>query len=80
MLHFLGWLGLVLTVLLIAVNALFMLISPQAWFHLPSWIPGKGSLTEKKYGTGRGAIQVRVTGGLLLGAILWVFYDVLLRR
>jgi hypothetical protein len=36
------------------VKALLMVISPQAWFHLPSWIPGKGSLTGKKYGTGKG--------------------------
>ena len=80
MLHVLGWLTIVVLVLLIAVNALFMLISPRAWFRLPNWIRAQGALTDKKLGTGWGAIQVRITGALGLGVILWVLYDSLSRR
>jgi len=80
MLHILGWLILGLTVSSIAVNALFMLISPRSWFCLPDWIRAQGSLTEKKCGAGWGAIQVRITGALALGVILWVLYDSLVSR
>jgi hypothetical protein len=80
MLHVLGLLTIVLLVLLIAVNALFMVVSPRAWFHLPNWIRAQGSLTEKKFGSGWGAIQVRITGALVLGVIFWVLYDSLLLR
>jgi hypothetical protein len=80
MLHILGWVSLLLLIGLIAINALFMLISPQAWFRLPGWIRAQGTLTEKKYGTGFGAIQVRITGVLVIGVIVWVLYDSLLRQ
>ena len=32
----------------IAINRDFMLVSPRAWFRLPTWIFAKGTLTEKK--------------------------------
>lgn len=62
------------------VNGLFMLTSPKAWFRLPWWIAAHGSLTEEKYGTGWGAIEVRVTGAVMVVAIVWVLYDILIRR
>ena len=77
MLHILGWIMLVLVVVAIATNAAFMLISPRTWFRLPNWIRAQGSLTEKKFGSGWGAIEVRITGALGVGVILWVLYDAL---
>ena len=77
----LGWLmGTVLVVGLL-VNALFMVISPQAWFRLPNWFPARSSsMTEARYGSGWGAIQARLTGALMLALIVWVLYDILLKR
>jgi hypothetical protein len=46
MLHLLGWVGIAVIVVVIAVNAAFMLISPRAWFRLPEWFQGRGSMTE----------------------------------
>ncbi len=66
--------------LVMTVNAAFMLASPRSWFRLPGWIRAQGSLIEDKYASGWGAIQVRVTGALILAAIAWVLYDMLLRR
>jgi len=66
--------------LVMAVNAAFMLASPHAWFRLPGWLRAQGSLIEDKYRSGWGAIQVRLTGAVVLAAIAWVLYDMLLRR
>jgi len=66
-------------VVVIAVNAAFMLISPRAWFRLPEWFPGRGSMTEHKYGNGWGAVETRIAGGMILAVILWALYDALLR-
>jgi hypothetical protein len=62
------------------INAAFMLVSPRSWFRLPTWLRAQGSLIEDKYASGWGAIQVRATGALILGAIAWVLYDMLLKR
>lgn len=63
------------------INAVFMLFSPRAWFRLPNWFPARSSsMTETKYGSGWGAVQVRLTGALMLALIVWVLYDMLLRR
>jgi hypothetical protein len=77
--HVLGWATIVVVVAVIAVNAAFMLVSPKAWFRLPSWILSKGSLTERRYGSGLGAIEVRICGALALGAIAWALYDAFLK-
>jgi len=76
----LGWgiVGLVGAVL--AINASFMIVSPKAWFRLPSWILAKGTLTEKRYASGWGAVQVRITGAMMLGAIGFVLYHSLTYR
>lgn len=65
--------------LVLALNAAFMLVSPRAWFRLPGWLRKEGSLTEDKYATGWGAIQVRLTGAGMLTVIAYVLYDLLLR-
>ncbi len=66
--------------LVLAINAAFMLVSPRAWFRLPGWLKRQGSLTKDKFATGWGAIQVRLTGAVILATIAWVLYDMLLRR
>jgi hypothetical protein len=66
--------------LVMTINGAFMLASPRSWFRLPAWLKAQGSLIEDKYGSGWGAIQIRLTGGLILAAIAWVLYDMLLKR
>jgi hypothetical protein len=75
-----GWLIVAAVGLVMSINAFYMLISPRAWFRLPRWIRAEGSLTEGKYTTSWGAIQVRFTGALFLAIIGWVIYESLLRR
>lgn len=74
-----GWCCVILVVPVLTINAAFMLVSPHAWFHLPGWLRLQGSLTEGKFATGWGAIQVRLTGAGMLATIAWVLYDMLLR-
>jgi hypothetical protein len=63
----------VVTLIVIAVNASFMLFSPKAWFRLPGWIRLNGTLTEKRYGSGAGSIDVRVLGAIFLIVVGWMF-------
>jgi hypothetical protein len=63
------------------INALFMLISPRAWFRLPAWFPTRSSsMTEERYGTGPGSIETRIGGAVMLVGILYVLYDMFFRR
>jgi hypothetical protein len=56
----------------IAVNAVCMLVSPRAWFRLPTWIRVRGfSFGAKADGSG---IQLRVTGVLILAFVAWFLY------
>jgi hypothetical protein len=64
----------------LAVNGAYMLVSPQAWFRLPGLIRLSGTLTEKRYGSGLGAVQVRLTGGIMLALIAWCIYHALVRQ
>ena len=61
------------------INAAVMLVSPRRWFRLPSWLRAQGSLIEDKYSSRLGAVQIRLTGGLILAAIAWVLFDMLMR-
>ena len=73
----LGWAGIGVVAVLMAVNGAFMLISPRAYFRLPEWFAFRGSLTKERYSTGWGAFQLRVCGGVMLGTLLWVIFDIL---
>jgi hypothetical protein len=74
--HILGWCIVAAVGALITINAAFMLVSPEAWFRLPTWISAKGTLAGKKYMKGSGALEIRITGALILGVTGWVLYDV----
>jgi len=76
----LGWSIVVVVGVVISVNALFMLASPKVWFRLPGWIRAQGSLTEQKYASGWGGIQVRLAGAAMLAVVAWVVFDLLVRR
>ena len=67
----------IVVVLAISANAFYMLISPQAWFRLPGWIRLNGTLIQKKYGSGWGAVQIRVLGAIMLAVITWVAFHAL---
>jgi hypothetical protein len=58
--------------LVMMISAAFMLASPRSWFRLPAWLRARGSLTENKYASGWGAVQVRLTGAGILGIIVWL--------
>jgi len=75
----LGSLCAAVVVLAVSANALCMLVSPQAWFRLPGWIRLNGSLTEKRYGSGWGAVQVRLLGASLLTVMAWLIYRAMFR-
>jgi hypothetical protein len=79
MLLIISWCVAVAVGVIVAFNAVFMLISPSAWFGLPNWLRAQGSLTKERYASGWGALQVRLTGALVLGTVGWVVYDMLRR-
>jgi hypothetical protein len=75
-----GWVVIAIVGVVVAVNSFFMLISPRAWLHLPKWLrAAPDSMTEAKYGSGLGAIQIRIVGAVFLALIIWVIYNSLLR-
>jgi hypothetical protein len=73
----LGLVGLALVAGLVVINSACMLVSPKAWFRLPGWLTARGSLTKEQYSTGSGALSIRITGAVMLAAILWILYDML---
>jgi hypothetical protein len=77
MIRVIGWIVVGFVVIVMTVNAAFMLVSPRAWFRLPAWLRAQGTLTEARYGAGWGAVQLRIAGALMLGSIVWVAYAML---
>ena len=77
----LGWFMAAVLGVGLLINALFMLLSPRTWFRLPKWFPARSSsMTEARYGSGWGAMQVRLGGALMLALIVWVLCDMFLNR
>lgn len=74
-----GWLVVAFVGLALTVNGLFMVFSPRAWFRLPGWFAGRGSLAEIPYGSGWGAVQIRLLGAVFLALPVWAAYDMLFR-
>jgi hypothetical protein len=67
----------IIVAVIMSINAIFMLISPRAWFQLPNWLRAQGVLTQDKYGTGLRALQIRVIGGIILFLVAGISYDVI---
>ncbi len=70
-----GFVCFIIAMVAVGGNGLMMLISPRAWFGLPWWIRASGGLSRDKYGSGWGAIQIRLLGAILLGMVVWFIYD-----
>jgi hypothetical protein len=64
--HFAGWTFAVLTLLMVGVNAFFMLLFPRLWFRLPGWIRANARFTAQKHGSGPASFQVRAVGAAAL--------------
>jgi hypothetical protein len=71
------WGAAALTAAIMLINALYMIISPAAWFALPKWLRLQGVLTFDRYGAGWGGMQVRILGGIAFVTILWVGFRLL---
>jgi hypothetical protein len=56
-------------------NGIVMLVSPRTWFRLPSWLAGRGRITEQEYGTRNGSLQIRVLGFIFVAAVAYVLID-----
>ena len=74
------WLLFAAVVVGVAINAASMLVSPRAWRHLPSWLRAKTQFGEHSYAAGWGAWLGRIAVAILLGAMLWILYEVFVRR
>lgn len=68
------------TLLLTGINGAYMLISPRAWYRLPRWLRASGTLTEERYGSGWGAIQVRIAGAMCLAVSAFILYAAFFRH
>jgi hypothetical protein len=69
-----GMTCLIVTAAAIASNAALMLFSPRIWFRIPHWVRFSGSLSETKYSSGWGAIQIRVLGACFLAIMIWFLH------
>jgi hypothetical protein len=69
------WSVIAIVVVIMVINALFMLASPRAWFRLPRWIRAQGTLAENEHTSGWGSITLRLTGAVILVTIAWVLYE-----
>jgi len=72
--QFIGVFCFIVTIVAVVGNATLMLISPRVWFRIPHWMRLSGSLTEAKFSTGWGAIQVRLLGACFLGVMAWFLH------
>jgi hypothetical protein len=58
----------------LTINGLFMLISPNAWFHLPWWIRGRPGFAERVLAHGWGIVFLRCAGAVLVSAAVLFTY------
>jgi uncharacterized protein YjeT (DUF2065 family) len=58
----------------LAINGLFMLISPNTWFRLPWWIRGRPGFAEKVLAHGWGIVFLRCAGAVLVSAAVLFAY------
>jgi hypothetical protein len=76
--HFFGWVFAILTLTMMAVNALLMLFSPRLWFRLPTWVRANARFTTERHSVGFGAVQVRILGGVVLAVLVVVILVILI--
>ena len=62
----------VIALILTAVNAICMLVSPRAWFRLPYWLRAEGTLSQARFGRPTGLLFLRLAGGLILLSMAWL--------
>ena len=61
----------IVVVVAVVGNGVLMLASPRTWFRIPHWVRLSGSLSETKYSSGWGAIQIRVLGACFVAIMIW---------
>ena len=71
------WAAFTVVVTVMIINALYMLVSPRAWFGLPRWLGLQGVLTLDRHGSRGGALQVRVLGGIIIATVGWIAVELL---
>jgi len=57
------------------LNGVPMLVSPARWFRMPAWLRLQGVMRRDQHSRGAGALEVRILGAAIVGAIAWVIYD-----
>jgi len=67
----------IFTIVVVTGNAALMVVSPRAWFRVPRWIRLTGTMSEDKFASGWGAIQVRLLGGCFLAIMAWFLHGCL---
>ena len=72
LLHLGLWAVFAITLAIMLINALYMLVSPKAWFALPGWLRLEGVMTMNRYGDRWGTLQIRVLGAVVIAAIGWI--------
>ena len=70
-----GWVCIVSLLVLLVINASFMLVNPRAWLDLPVWLTQRATkFTHERYGQGYGAVQLRLCGAAILGLIVYCLW------
>ena len=70
----------VVCALMMTINAVFMLLSPRAWFQLPTWMRASGVLNREKYSEGGLSLLVRLLGAIILFLVAGVVFDVIVEN
>jgi hypothetical protein len=70
-----GWVAASLVGFMFTFNGIVMVVSPRTWFRLPSWFAGRGTMTERKYSTRNGSLQVRVLGAIFVAAVAYLLIN-----
>lgn len=65
--------------LVLALNALLLLLAPQQLSTLPRWLRAPGSLIQHGYRNRPSTTEIRLSGLIVLVLLSWVIYDMLSR-
>lgn len=75
-----GMVCFIVVVVAVVSNGALMLVSPRLWFRAPRWVRLSGSLSEAKYSSGWGAIQIRLLGACFLAIMIWFLHGCMAGR